>query len=66
MEKVKPDDLIPIRQARELLAVSTVKMAQILKEGLLECWDDPLDKRLKLVSRAAVEDLKNPRRRVAA
>lgn len=65
MQPAMPEDLIPVRQARELLAVSPTKMAQIIKEGLLDCWDDPLDKRVKLVSRVEVESLKNPRRRAA-
>jgi len=65
MQQTQPDDLIPVRQAQALLTVSKVKMAQIIKEGLLTCWIDPLDKRVKLVSRTEVENLKNPRRRAA-
>lgn len=65
MERINPKDLIPVRQAQALLDVSKVKMAKIIRDGLLTCWEDPLDARVKLVSKTEVEALKIPRRRAA-
>lgn len=48
-----PSDLIMASEARKLLGVSTVKMAELVRE-YLRTFPDPLDKRVKLVSRAEV------------
>jgi hypothetical protein len=48
---------ITVGQARELLGISAPKMAQLIKDGVLPVRADALDKRIKLVSRAAVEAL---------
>ncbi len=53
----QPADLISVAEARKLLGVSTVKMAQLLKDGLVHFYSDPLDKRVKLVSRHEVLSL---------
>ncbi len=53
----EPTDLIPSTEARKLIGVSTVKMRQLLREGTLRHFPDPLDRRVKLVSRAEVLSL---------
>lgn len=52
-----PKDLIIVREAIELLGVSPTKMAKLLREGVIPCWPNPLDARVKLVSKADVERL---------
>ncbi len=54
----RPDDLIRSTEARRLLGVSTVKMTQLIKEGAFTVYEDLLDRRVKLISRAEVEALK--------
>ncbi|HEX8140095.1 MAG TPA: hypothetical protein VF544_21210 [Pyrinomonadaceae bacterium] len=49
-----PNDLITATEARKILGVSRLKLAQLLKEGTLRHFPDKLDKRAKLVSRAEV------------
>ncbi len=58
MKNKAPIDLIPSAEARKLIGVSTVKMSQLLKDGFVRHFPDPLDKRVKLVSRAEVLALK--------
>jgi hypothetical protein len=65
MPRSTPDDLITVAQARKLLGVSTVKIAQLLKSGMLRHFPNPLDKRVKFVSKAEVLALL-PRRAEAA
>lgn len=65
MTSQKPSDLITAAEARALLGVSRVKIAQLLKRGHLRCFSNPLDGREKLISRAEVEALK-PKRSEAA
>jgi excisionase family DNA binding protein len=65
MTHQKPSDLITAAEARVLLGVSRVKIAQLLKRGDLRCYSNPLDGREKLISRAEVEALK-PKRAEAA
>lgn len=55
----KPDDLIRTTDARKLLGVSTVKMTQLIKHGVFTVYEDSLDRRVKLISRAEVEALKH-------
>lgn len=62
----KPSDLIHSLKAKRLLGVSHTKMAQLLKEGVIPYYRDPLDKRVKLVSRAEILALKEPKRAEAA
>lgn len=54
MPKVEPADLIRVAEARKLLGVSGVKMAELLREGHVRHFPYPLDKRVKLVSRSEV------------
>ena len=57
MQEQRPDDLIKVTAARKLLGVSPMKMAQLIKDGFLPTFDNPLDRRVKLISRADVEAL---------
>jgi hypothetical protein len=57
MQEQRPDDLIKVTAARKLLGVSPMKMAQLIKDGFLRTFDNPLDRRVKLISRADVETL---------
>lgn len=62
---MQPVDLITISEARKLLGVSAVKMAQLIKDEVVRHFADPLDKRVKLVSKTEVLALK-PKRAEAA
>jgi hypothetical protein len=53
-----PDDLITATEAQKLLQTSPNKIAALIKERRLTAYEDPLDKRVKLVSRSEVESLK--------
>lgn len=53
----RPNDLITNTQARKLLGVSPIKMAELIRTGMLNHWPNPLDKRVKLVSRKEVDNL---------
>ncbi len=50
-------ELISFTEAGRLIGVSRVKIAQLVKEGHLESFTSLLDKRAKLVNRAAVLQL---------
>jgi hypothetical protein len=65
MQGQRPDDLIKVTAARKLLGVSPMKMAQLIKDGFLRTFDNPLDRRVKLVSRADVEALLGLREKAA-
>ena len=60
-----PKDLITAVEARKTLGVSTKKMAELLKDGTLRHFPNPLDRREKLVSKAEVLAL-IPQREIAA
>ena len=60
-----PTDLINSTEARKLLKISPFKMAKLMKEGVIAVYPDPLDARVKLVSRAEVLGL-IPKRAEAA
>ena len=65
MQDERPNDLIKVTAARKLMGVSPMKMAQLIKDGFLRTFDNPLDRRVKLVSRAEVESLLNMREKAA-
>lgn len=50
----KPNDLVTLTEARKILGVSQVKIATLVKERILTHYQDALDARVKLVSRAEV------------
>jgi hypothetical protein len=61
----KPNDLITSTAARKLLGISPTKMSQLLKNGIIRYYPDPLDDRKKLVSKSEVINLKVPRAEAA-
>jgi hypothetical protein len=65
MQDERPNDLIKVTAARKLLGVSPMKMAQLIKDGYLRTFDNPLDRRVKLVSRAEVDSLLDMREKAA-
>jgi hypothetical protein len=54
----KPNDLVAVSEAQRLLGVSHAKIAQLIREGVLRYFPNPLDRRVKLVSRSEVMALK--------
>lgn len=50
----RPKDLITINEARQILGVGAVKMAKLIKQGVLVHYENPLDGRVKFVSKADV------------
>lgn len=60
------NSLIKVSEVQRLLGVSKKKMASLLAEGTLPYTLDPLDKRVKLINRADVERLMEPRQRMVA
>ncbi len=50
-------DLMTVGEAREYLGVGKIKMAALIKDGVLTTQPDPLDKRIRLIKRAEVEAL---------
>lgn len=61
----RPSDLIKTTEAQKLLAVGKVKMAQLIKDGIVRYYTSPLDKRVKLVSRTEILMLKDEVREAA-
>ena len=55
MAEDRPKDLITYTEARKILGMSTGTLTKLLKNGTLRHWPDPLDARVKLVSRTDVE-----------
>jgi len=54
MKRATPTDLISTTEAQHLLGVSRPKMSRLLKDGVIRHFPNPLDKRVKLISRAEV------------
>ena len=50
----KPADLIRVAEARKLLGVSRIKIAELIRDGYIRHFPYPLDKRVKLVSKSEV------------
>ena len=61
----RPKDLIKTAEARLVLGISTVKMADLIKRGVVKTYPNILDRRIKLVSRKELDKLM-PFRREAA
>jgi hypothetical protein len=53
-------ELIPIGEARRMLRISPTTMARLVKEGRFTVYDNPLDRRQKLVDRREVLALAAP------
>ena len=60
-----PSDLVNVAEAQRILGVSHFKMSQLIKDGMLNHYPNPIDRRQKLLSKAEVESLK-PKRAEAA
>ena len=58
MSDDKPADLIRVAEARKLLGVSRIKIAELIRDGYIRHFPYPLDKRVKLVSKSEVLALK--------
>jgi hypothetical protein len=58
MNAEMPNDLMAVSEAQRLLGVSHAKMAQLIREGTLRHFPNPLDRREKLVSRSEALALK--------
>lgn len=58
MQEQKPTDLIRVAEARKLLGVSRIKMAELIRDGHVRHFPYPIDKRVKLVSKSEVLSLK--------
>lgn len=58
MQKDRPLDLIRVSEARKLIGVSRIKMAELIRDGHIRHFPYPIDKRVKLVSRSEVLSLK--------
>lgn len=56
--------LIPLRLARERLGVSKATMARLVKEGRFTIYDNPLDRRQKLVDERELERTVRPQPRL--
>jgi len=65
MTDAKPNDLISVSEARKILGVSRFKIAELIKRELLHPYENPLDRRVKLVSRAELLALKPDRAEAA-
>ena len=61
----KPNDLISVSEARKILSVSRFKIAELIKRELLRSYENPLDRRVKLVSRSELLALKPDRAEAA-
>lgn len=51
---MEPSDLITLTEARKLLNVSRPKLTDLVRKRLLTYYENPLDAREKLVSKADV------------
>jgi predicted DNA-binding transcriptional regulator AlpA len=65
MKDSTPTDLISTTEAQHLLGISRPTMARLLKDQVIRHFPNPIDRRVKLVSKAEVEALK-PKRAEAA
>ena len=54
-------DLMNATEARKILGISANKMAALISSGALPYEQDPLDHRVKLISRKDVENLMRKR-----
>jgi predicted DNA-binding transcriptional regulator AlpA len=65
MKQAIPTDLISTSEAQKLLGVSRPTMSRLLKEGVIRFFPNPIDRRVKFVSKAEVLAIL-PRRAEAA
>ncbi len=55
------EEFVNLTEAAAILHISKDKMVRLAKEGKIKTYENPLDKRVKLVRRVDVEELKKPR-----
>lgn len=58
MQVSLPTDLISVTEARRLIGVSRIKMAELIKKNVIQHYPYPVDRRVKLVSKGEVMALK--------
>jgi len=58
-----PDGYLTLAQARERLGISRTKAWTMVKEGILTVYEDPRDRRVKLVRLQDVASVAQPRLR---
>ncbi len=58
-------EFLSLKEARELLKVSKVKIIQIVRDSGVKLYDDPLDKRKKLIKREDLDNLIKPKERIS-
>jgi len=56
--------MITVKEARERLNISRVTMARLVKEGRFTIYDNPLDKREKLIPEDELAEVKRPQPRI--
>jgi hypothetical protein len=61
----KPTDLVTTTEARKLLGISSATMTKLIRNAVVVTYSDPLDSRVKLVSKTAVLALRVPRSEAA-
>lgn len=52
------EDYMNLKEAREYLGVSRVKMTKLVKDGVIQTIKNPLDSRSSLVKKEDIEKLK--------
>lgn len=55
------DELIPLREARQRLGISKTTMTRLVKEGQFTLYENPLDRRERLVDWEEVQRVMRPR-----
>ena len=65
-EHVAPDgeSFLTVKEAIHYLETTKAKMARLIKEGDIAIYENPLDRRVKLVRRADLDPLRAPRLRL--
>ncbi len=54
------DEYVSLREAQEILRVSRTKIWSLVRDGVLKTYDDPLDKRKKLIKLEDLDKLTQP------
>jgi excisionase family DNA binding protein len=58
-EDSMPKDLMTLTEAAEALGVSRFKVSRLIRDGTLQAFVSPLDRRQRLVRRSDVEALRD-------
>lgn len=57
-------DFMSLKEAREHLGVSKVKIIHLVRDSKVKLYDDPLDRRKKLIRKDDLTKLSQPRERL--